>query len=241
MAAPRVYKNFINGEWVEARAGNTFENINPADHSDVIGIFQRSEKSDVNDAVAAAKAAYPAWRLTPAPKRAEILFRAAQMLAERKEELARDMTREMGKVLTETRGDVQEAIDMGFYMAGEGRRLFGQTVPSELPNKFAMSVRMPLGVCGMITPWNFPIAIPSWKIFPALICGNSVVFKPATDTPLSGWNFVKILNEAGLPKGVLNFVTGSGSGVGVPLMKHPDVSVISFTGSTEVGRMVSEA
>ena len=241
MAAPRVYKNFINGEWVEARAGNTFENINPADHSDVIGIFQRSEKSDVNDAVAAAKAAYPAWRLTPAPKRAEILFRAAQMLAERKEELARDMTREMGKVLTETRGDVQEAIDMGFYMAGEGRRLFGQTVPSELPNKFAMSVRMPLGVCGMITPWNFPMAIPSWKIFPALICGNSVVFKPATDTPLSGWNFVKILNEAGLPKGVLNFVTGSGSGVGVPLMKHPDVSVISFTGSTEVGRMVSEA
>lgn len=241
MAAPKVHKNFISGEWVEARAGNTFENINPADHSDVIGIFQRSEKSDVNDAVAAAKAAYPAWRLTPAPKRAEILFRAAQMLAERKEELARDMTREMGKVLTETRGDVQEAIDMGFYMAGEGRRLFGQTVPSELPNKFAMSVRIPLGVCGMITPWNFPMAIPSWKIFPALICGNSVVFKPATDTPLSGWNFVKILNEAGLPKGVLNFVTGSGSGVGVPLMKHPDVSVISFTGSTEVGRMVSEA
>lgn len=241
MAAPKVYKNFINGEWVEARAGNTFENINPADHSDVIGIFQRSDKSDVDDAVAAAKAAFHGWRLTAAPKRAEILFRAAQMLAERKEELARDMTREMGKILLEARGDVQEAIDMGFYMAGEGRRLFGQTVPSELPNKFAMSVRMPLGVCGMITPWNFPMAIPSWKIFPALICGNTVVFKPATDTPLSGWNFVKILNEAGLPKGVLNFVTGSGSGVGVPLMKHPDVSVISFTGSTDVGRMVSEA
>lgn len=241
MAAPKVYKNFINGEWVEARSGKTFENINPADKNDLIGIFQRSEKCDVDEAVAAAVAAYRAWRLTPAPRRAEILFRAAQMLVERKEELARDMTREMGKILKETRGDVQEAIDMGSYMAGEGRRMFGQTVPSELPNKFAMSVRMPLGVCGMITPWNFPMAIPSWKIFPALICGNTVVFKPATDTPLSGWNFVKIVNEAGLPKGVLNFVTGSGGGVGLPLMKHKDVSVISFTGSTDVGRMVSEA
>jgi aldehyde dehydrogenase (NAD+) len=163
------------------------------------------------------------------------------MLVERKEELARDMTREMGKVLKETRGDVQEAIDMGLYMAGEGRRLFGQTTTSELPNKFAMSVRMPLGVAGVITPWNFPMAIPSWKIFPALVCGNTVVFKPASDTPLSGYNFTKILNEAGLPKGVLNFLTGSGGAVGVPLMKHPAVSVISFTGSTEVGRTVSEA
>ncbi len=241
MAAPKVYKNFINGEWVEARCGKTFENTNPADRRDVIGVFQASDKCDVEDAIAAAREACRSWRLLPAPKRAEILYRAAQMLVERKEELARDMTREMGKILKETRGDVQEAIDMGFYMAGEGRRLFGHTVPSELPNKFAMSVRMPLGVCGIITPWNFPMAIPSWKIFPALVCGNTVVFKPATDTPLSGWNFVKILNEAGLPKGVLNFVTGSGGAVGVPLMKHKDISVISFTGSTEVGRMVSEA
>lgn len=241
MAALKVYKNFNNGEWVEARCGKTFENINPADNRDVIGIFQQSDKCDVDDAVAAARAAYPGWRLTPAPKRAEILFRATHILEERKEELARDMTREMGKILKETRGDVQEAIDMGFYMAGEGRRLFGQTVPSELPNKFAMSVRISLGVCGIITPWNFPMAIPSWKIFPALVCGNTVVFKPASATPLSGWNFVKILNEAGLPKGVLNFLTGSGGGVGLPLMKHKDVSVISFTGSTEVGRMVSEA
>lgn len=241
MAAPKVYKNFINGEWVEARCGKTFENSNPADTSDLIGIFQQADKCDVEDAIAAAKAAYATWRLTPAPRRAEIFYRAAQSLVERKEELARDMTREMGKILKETRGDVQEAIDMGFYMAGEGRRLFGQTVPSELPNKFAMSVRMPLGVCGIITPWNFPMAIPSWKVFPALVCGNTVVFKPASDTPLSGWNFVKILNEAGLPKGVLNVVTGSGSAVGLPLMKHKDVSVISFTGSTEVGRMVSQA
>lgn len=241
MAPPKVYKNFVNGEWVEARCGESFENINPADKTDVIGLFPASDKCDLDQAVAAAKAAYPSWRLTPAPKRAEILFRAAQMLVERKEELARDMTREMGKVLKETRGDVQEAIDMGFYMAGEGRRQFGYTVPSELPNKFALCVRMPLGVCGMITPWNFPMAIPSWKIFPALICGNTVVFKPASDTPLSGYNFVRILNEAGLPKGVLNLITGSGSRVGDPLMKHPDVSVISFTGSTEVGRNVSVA
>ena len=241
MAAPKVYRNYINGEWVEAGCGQTFENVNPADKTDVIGLFPASDKVDVDEAVAAAQGAYEKWRLTPAPKRGEILFRASQMLVERKEELAREMTREMGKILKETRGDVQEAIDMGFYMAGEGRRLFGQTTPSELANKFALSVRMPLGVAGIITPWNFPMAIPSWKIFAALICGNTVVLKPATDTPLSSWNFVKILNEAGLPKGVLNLVTGSGGKVGVPLMKHSDVKVVSFTGSTEVGRMVSEA
>ncbi|HKZ52634.1 MAG TPA: aldehyde dehydrogenase family protein, partial [Candidatus Acidoferrales bacterium] len=213
MAAPKTYKNYINGEWVEARCGKTFENVNPADRSDVIGYFQASDKCDLDEAVAAAKAAYHPWRLTPPPKRAEILFKAAQMLVERKEELAREMTREMGKILKETRGDVQEAIDMGFYMAGEGRRQFGYTTTSELRNKFAMCVRQPLGVCGMITPWNFPMAIPSWKILPALVLGNTVVFKPATDTPLSGYNFTRILNEAGLPKGVLNFVTGSGSRV----------------------------
>jgi aldehyde dehydrogenase (NAD+) len=177
----------------------------------------------------------------PAPKRAEILFRAAQLLVERKEQLARDMTREMGKVLNETRGDVQEAIDMTFYMAGEGRRMFGQTVPSELRNKFAMSVRQPLGVCSIVTPWNFPMAIPSWKIMPALVCGNTVVFKPASQTPLSALNFVKILEDAGVPKGVVNFVTGDGREVGTPLCTHPAVRVISFTGSTDVGRTVNEA
>jgi len=241
MAAPKTYKNFINGEWVEARCGKTFENINPADKTDLVGYFQASDKCDLDQAVATAKTAYHGWRLTPPPKRAEILLKAAQMLVERKEELAREMTREMGKILKETRGDVQEAIDMGFYMAGEGRRQFGYTTTSELCNKFAMCVRQPLGVCGMITPWNFPMAIPSWKIFPALVLGNTVVFKPASATPLSGYNFTRILNEAGLPKGVLNFITGSGGKVGDPLMTHPDVSVISFTGSTEVGRAVSKA
>ncbi len=241
MPAPKTYKNYINGEWVESHSGKTFENLNPADRTDLVGYFQASEKCDLDEAVAAAKAAYHPWRLTPAPKRAEILYRAAHMLVERKEELAREMTREMGKVLRETRGDVQEAIDMGFYMAGEGRRQFGYTAPAELRNKFAMCLRQPLGVCGMITPWNFPMAIPSWKIFPALVLGNTVVFKPASDTPLSGVNFCRILNEAGLPKGVLNLITGSGGKVGLPLMTHPDVSVISFTGSTEIGREVSKA
>jgi aldehyde dehydrogenase (NAD+) len=181
------------------------------------------------------------WRLVPAPRRAELLFRAAQLLVERKEAFARDMTREMGKVLKETRGDVQEAIDMTFYIAGEGRRMFGQTVPSELRNKFAMSVRQPLGVCAIVTPWNFPMAIPSWKIIPALVCGNTVVFKPASQTPLSAVNFVKVLEDAGIPRGVVNLVTGDGSQVGTPLATHPAVRVISFTGSTEVGRIVNQA
>ena len=179
------------------------------------------------------------WRLVPAPRRAEVLFRAAQLIADRKEELARDMTREMGKVLDETRGDVQEAIDMTFFMAGEGRRLYGQTAPSELRDKFAMSVRQPVGVCSVITPWNFPMAIPSWKIVPALVCGNTVVFKPATLTPLSAVNFVRIFEEAGVPSGVLNLVTGGGDEVGTVLTTAPEVSVVSFTGSTDVGRTVS--
>jgi aldehyde dehydrogenase (NAD+) len=177
----------------------------------------------------------------PAPRRAEIVLRAARLIAERKEEFARDMTREMGKVLNETRGDVQEAIDMTFYIAGEGRRMFGQTVPSELRNKFAMSVRQPLGVCSIITPWNFPMAIPSWKIVPALVCGNTVVFKPASQTPLSALNFVKVLEDAGIPKGVVNMVTGDGDEVGAPLTTHPAVRVVSFTGSTQVGRIVNQA
>ena len=240
VATPKVYHNYINGEWVEAQSGQTLENRNPADTNDLIGIFPSSGAADVEQAVAAAREAYKKWRLVPAPKRAEILYRAVQMLAERKENFARDMTREMGKILKETRGDVQEAIDMGFYMAGEGRRQFGYTVPAEMPSKFAMSVRQPLGVCGIITAWNFPMAVPSWKIFPALVLGNTVVLKPAEDAPLSAWNFVKILNEAGLPKGVLNLVMGMGEEAGEPLVMHKDVSVVSFTGSTAVGRRVSE-
>src|SRR3954454_1177054 len=169
MAPAKVYKNLIGGEWVESRTGRTFENLNPADTRDVVGIFQSSDRTDVDDAVAAAKAAFEKWRLVPAPRRGEIIFRASEILSQRKEDCARDMTREMGKVLNETRGDVQEAIDTGYFMAGEGRRLFGNTVPSELPNKFAMSLRQPIGVCAMITPWNFPMAIPSWKLFPAIL------------------------------------------------------------------------
>src|SRR6266700_5612942 len=175
----KVFKNFIDGEWVESSTGETFENCNPADTRDVVGIFQKSGKEDVDAAVDAAKHAFAKWRLVPAPRRAEMVFRAAEILIERKEDHARDMTREMGKVLKETRGDVQEAIDAAYYNAGEGRRFFGPTVPSELPNKFAMAVRQPIGICGMITPWNFPMAIPSWKMMPALVSGNTVVLKPA--------------------------------------------------------------
>lgn len=236
----KVYKNFIGGEWVESRTGKTFENLNPADTTDVVGIFQASGKHDVDDAVAAARIAFEKWRLTPAPKRAEIIFRAGQILEQRKEDCARDMTREMGKVLKETRGDVQEAIDTAYFMAGEGRRLFGATVPSELPNKFAMAIRVPLGVIGMIAPWNFPMAIPSWKIFPALVCGNTCVIKPAEDTPLSTFNLVRALVDAGLPKGVVNIVTGFGPDAGAPLVSHPDVRGVSFTGSSEVGRIIGE-
>jgi aldehyde dehydrogenase (NAD+) len=234
----KVYKNFIDGEWVEASTGQTFENRNPADSRDVIGIFQRSGKADVDSAIAAAKQAFSKWRLIPAPRRAEIIYRAAEMLMERKEEYARDMTREMGKIVKETRGDVQEAVDTAYYMAGEGRRMFGPTTPSELPNKFAMAVRQPIGVCGLITPWNFPMAIPSWKLLPALVCGNTCVIKPAQDTPLSTFNLVRVLYDAGLPRGVVNIVTGFGSEVGTPLTEHADVRAISLTGSSAVGRIV---
>jgi aldehyde dehydrogenase (NAD+) len=231
----KIYHNLIGGEWLPSRSGQTFENINPADHSDVVGIFPSSSAEDVALAVAAAKKAFATWRLVPAPKRAEILYRAAQLLIERKEEFARQMTREIGKVLAETRGDVQEAIDEAFYVAGEGRRLFGVTAPSELANKFAMSVRMPVGVIGMIAPWNFPMAIPSWKLFPALVCGNTCVIKPAEDTPLSTYNLVQTLMDAGLPSCVVNIVSGFGPEAGAPLVEHPDVRAISFTGSSAVG------
>jgi aldehyde dehydrogenase (NAD+) len=235
-----IYHNLIGGQWLPAASGKTILNLNPADHSDVIGEFPSSHAEDVALAVAAAKKAFAAWRLVPAPKRAEVLIRAGNNLIQNKEKYARDMTREMGKVLAETRGDVQEAIDEAFYMAGEGRRLFGVTTPSELQNKFAMSVRMPVGVVGLITPWNFPMAIPSWKLFPALVAGNTCVIKPATDTPLSTYNLVQALIDAGLPPGVVNIVCGTGSVAGAALVDHPDVRAISFTGSSAVGSLVAQ-
>ena len=236
----RTFKNFINGEWLGPRSGNSHLNHNPANSTEIIGEFPLSTQADIEAAVSAARQAYKTWRLVPAPKRAEILFRAAELLVRRKEEFSRDMTREMGKVLSETRGDVQEAIDMTYYMAGEGRRLFGQTTPSELPNKFAMSIRQPIGVCGMITPWNFPMAIPSWKMMPALVCGNTIVLKPAEDTPLSSYHLVETMTEAGLPPGVVNLVSGDGPGAGAPLSSHKEVPVISFTGSTATGRIIAQ-
>jgi aldehyde dehydrogenase (NAD+) len=235
-----TYHNLIGGEWLPAASGKTILNVNPADNDDIVGAFPSSGPEDVNAAVAAAKRAFATWRLVPAPKRAEILVRTGILLQQRKEQYARDMTREMGKVIAETRGDVQEAIDEAFYVAGEGRRLFGQTTPSELQNKFAMSIRMPVGVVGLITPWNFPMAIPSWKLFPALVSGNTCVIKPATDTPISVYNLVQTLVDAGLPPGVVNIVSGSGSGAGGPLVEHPDVRAISFTGSSEVGSQVAQ-
>jgi alpha-ketoglutaric semialdehyde dehydrogenase len=236
----RVFKNFINGEWVASTGGKTHLNHNPANTAEIVGEFPLSSQADIDAAVSAAREAYKTWRLVPAPKRAGILFRVAEILVKRKEEVSRDMTREMGKVLAETRGDVQEAIDMTYYMAGEGRRLFGQTTPSELPNKFAMSVRQSVGVCGLITPWNFPMAIPSWKMMPALICGNTVVLKPAEDTPLSSYHLVEAMAEAGLPPGVVNLVSGDGPGAGAPLSSHKDVPVVSFTGSTSTGRIIAQ-
>lgn len=232
------FLNYIDGKWTPSHSKKTFVKRNPADRDDVIGEFPDSGKEDVEAAVEAARKAYPAWRGTPAPRRAEILFRVGQKLIERKEALAREMTREMGKVLREARGDVQEAIDTAFYHAGEGRRLFGFTTQSELPNKTAIVYRAPVGVCGLITPWNFPLAIPSWKLFPALVAGNTVVFKPASDTPLSAHLLVKIFEECGLPGGVLNLVHGNGSAVGTPIVKHPAVRVVSFTGSLEAGRQI---
>ena len=234
-------RNLIGGEWVPAASGRTFEDRNPADRDEVVGVFPESDRRDVEAAVAAAKKAFPVWRDTPAPRRAEVLYAAGQILTRDKEKLARLMTREMGKVLAETRGDIQEAIDMAFLAAGEGRRLFGFTTPSELPNKFAMCIRQPVGVCAFVTPWNFPMAIPAWKGMAALIAGNSVVIKPATDTPASVVALARVLEEAGLPAGVWNVVMGSGGEVGDPLVSHPDVKVVSFTGSTEVGRRISIA
>jgi aldehyde dehydrogenase (NAD+) len=236
---PPGFLNLVGGAWVTARDGATFTSTNPADRDDVLGTFPRSRAADVAAAVEAAGRAYPAWRATPQPMRGQILRRTADLLRERKEDIARVMTREMGKVLEEARGDVQEAVDMADYMAGEGRRPIGETVPSELTDKICFAWREPVGVVGLVTPWNFPIAVPSWKLFPALLAGNTVVFKPAEDTPLCANRLAEALLDAGLPDGVLNVVHGFGEEAGGALVEHPDVRVISFTGSSEVGRHIA--
>ncbi len=232
--------NFIAGKWVKAQSGQTVDDVNPADTQETIGKFPKSNEKDVEAAVQSAQNHLDQWRHLPAPKRGEILYRFGELLTRHKEELARLMTREMGKIIRETRGDVQEAVDMAFYAAGEGRRLFGQTTPSELQNKAAFSIRAPIGVCGIITPWNFPAAIPAWKILPALVCGNSVVFKPASWTPATATRFVELLDAAGVPKGVVNLVHGTGDSVGSALLAHPGIDLISFTGSCETGRIIAQ-
>src|SRR2546426_9613936 len=239
MASPLQLRIFIDGGWVDASTGSTSENIDPAT-GELIANVAKSSPADVDRAIEAARRALDTWRLYPAPKRGEILYRAGEIMLRRKEELAREMTREMGKVLAEARGDVQEGIDMTYYIAGEGRRQFGDVVPAELPNKWAMSTRSPVGVVAAITPWNFPFAIPTWKIMPALILGNTVVFKPASYTPLLAVRLVEILEEAGLPKGVLNLVLGPGGDLGDHLVSHPAVDLISFTGSSDTGSHIGE-
>ena len=235
----QTYKNYINGEWVKSASGEYFDNLNPADTSDVVGQFPKSTAEDVDKAVEAAKDAATKWRRTPAPKRAEILFKLGEILRDNKEQFTREMTREMGKVLKEAGGDVQEAIDCTYYTAGEGRRLHGFTTKAEMPNKYAMCERQPVGLCGLITPFNFPMAIPSWKLIPALVCGNTVVMKSGEDVPLSTINLVKACEKAGIPKGVINVVNGF-SEPGEALVKHDDVRLISFTGSTDTGRIIAE-
>ena len=234
------FKNLINGKWLDSSGKKTIESVNPANINEVVGIVPASEKKDIDEAVEAAREAFASWRLTPAPKRGEIIFKAAELLLKNKDSLGRLVTTEMGKVLKEGMGDVQEAIDMAFYMAGEGRRLSGETVPSELRNKDCKSVRVPIGVFGLITPWNFPTAIPAWKIFPALISGNTVVFKPSSCTPVCATKLVEILVEAGVPKGVVNLVHGRGEDIGEYLATHPGIDGVSFTGSTAVGEKLAK-
>src|SRR5438874_3224349 len=238
MATPHL-QNYIDGRWTDAAGGEGFEDLDPAT-GEVIATATKSAQADVDRAVDAAARAFDAWRLFPAPKRGEILYRAGELMLQRKDDLAREMTTEMGKVLAEARGDVQEGIDMTYYTAGEGRRQFGDVVPAELPNKWAMSMRAPLGVVAAITPWNFPFAIPTWKIMPALVLGNTVVFKPASYTPTLAVRPVEILVEAGLPKGVRNLVLGPGGEIGDHLVTHPQVELVSFTGSSEAGAHISE-
>ena len=237
----KEYKNYIAGEWCDAQSGNRFENRNPADWDELIGTFPDSNSDDVNSAVSAANESYREWSLVPAPIRGNMIQKAGDILMARKEEIAELMTREMGKVLTETRGDTQEGIDTAFYSASEGRRMFGHTAPSELRDKINMVIRRSVGTAGIISPWNFPLAIPTWKIFPALTAGNTVVFKPASDTPATATVFVEVLLEAGIPPGVINIVHGGGSSVGVPIVEHPDIDIISFTGSSEVGRLIASS
>jgi aldehyde dehydrogenase (NAD+) len=236
----KTFKNLIGGDWVPPIGGEYFENRNPADFSDAIGRFPLSSAADVERAVASAKRGFEIWRKTPAPARGDVLRRIGDIMTARKEEIADLMTREMGKPLTETRGDVQEGIDTAYYAASEGRRLFGHTVPSEMRNKWAMSYRRPIGICGIITPFNFPMAIPTWKMFPALLCGNACIFKPAEDVPQTGHTLVEIMLEAGLPPEVMQLVHGLGESVGAAIVNHPDIPVISFTGSTDTGRIVGE-
>lgn len=233
------YKLFIEGKWVSSVSGKTFKSFDPS-NGKPIAEFQEGNEKDIEIAVQAAEKSFSDWSSTPAPVRGEILFKVANILKKRKEELAKLVTQEMGKVLNEAKGDVQEAIDIFEYMAGEGRRLFGNTVPSELKDKFCMTIRRPLGVVGLITPWNFPIAIPAWKISPALICGNTIVFKPSSDTPLCATSLVEILSEAGIPPGVVNLVTGPGNNAGTALIKHPKIRGISFTGSRDTGKFIVE-
>jgi alpha-ketoglutaric semialdehyde dehydrogenase len=235
-----TYRHFIAGQWCESTSGATFESRNPADTRDVIGRFQQGTAADVGMACRAAVNALPMWRRTPAPKRGEILYAFGALMAQHKERLARAMTREMGKVLSEARGDVQEGIDIAYLMAGEGRRMFGDTTPSELPDKWAMSIRQPIGIAGIITPWNFPMAIPCWKIMPALVTGNVVIFKPSSDTPHCATLLVELMAEAGVPPGVVNLVTGSGGEVGDAIVDDPDVAVISFTGSSTTGKRIAQ-
>ncbi len=235
----KTFKNFIAGKWVAPQTGRYLVNRNPADTNDIIGRFPDSGPADVADAVASAKRGFEQWSRTPAPLRGDVLRRLGDILTDRKEELADAMTREMGKVLAETRGDVQEGIDTAYYAATEGRRLFGHTVPSELRHKWAMSVRRPIGVAGLITPFNFPMAIPTWKMFPALLCGNSVILKASEDVPHSSHLLVEALLEAGLPPEVIQLVHGGGA-AGAALVDHPEVPVISFTGSTDTGSKIGE-
>jgi alpha-ketoglutaric semialdehyde dehydrogenase len=235
-----VFQNFIGGCWLTAKSGETFTRANPARSSDITGIYQKSSLADLEDAVMAAAQAQPAWAATSAPERGEILLRSATLLEQQKEELATLMTREMGKILKETRGEVQVTIDVARFIAGEGRRAEGETLPSAFPDKFCLTLRHPLGVVGIITPWNFPLSIPAWKTFPALLAGNAVVLKPASDTPLLALKLAELLNQAGLPAGVLNVLTGPGGVLGDALASHQRVDMISLTGSTEVGRRVAE-
>ena len=238
--SPQHHSNFIAGEWVAPSNGEYFENRNPARNSDLIGLWPRSGLDDVERAVAAAREGFEVWRRTPPPERGNVLKLVGDLLEKRKEEISRAATREMGKVLLETRGDVQEGIDTAYYAASEGRRLFGHTVPSELRNKWAMSYRRPIGPAGLVTPFNFPLAIPTWKMFPALICGNSVILKPAEDVPHTSTLLVEVLEEAGIPAGVVNLVHGLGEEAGAALVTHPDVPVVSFTGSTTTGRAIGK-